>query len=124
MTFISNLVSYIESNTALVQDVDLFVGADEPDASKKAVFVAEFAGGSETWPGMIVRPVQVLVRDLTYLLAETLAYIVYDVLANKAGFSDENLDVFFCEVLNRPFAVGRNERGCYIFSSNYLFKMR
>lgn len=122
--FISDLVSYIEDSTALVQDTDLFIGADELDAPDKSVFVAEFAGGYETWPGMVTRPVQVLVRDVTYLLAETLAYEVYDVLANKAGFSDTALDVFYCEVLNRPFAVGRNERGCYIFSSNYLFRMK
>jgi len=121
--FISDLVSYIADNTTLVQDTNLFIGADEPDAPNKAVFVSEFAGGDETWSGLISHPVQVLVRDLTYLLAETLAYEVYDVLANKAGFSGGVLDVFYCEVLNRPFAVGRNERGCYIFSSNFLFRM-
>jgi hypothetical protein len=121
--FIEDLVDYIETNTSLVIDTDLFIGADQPDTSAKCVFVMEFAGGGENWSGQITRPVQVLSKDLTYLTAEALANVVYDLLSNKAGFLTLS-DVFFCEVLNRPFPVGRDQRGSYIFSSNFLFRMK
>jgi hypothetical protein len=83
----------------------------------------EFSGGVDDWSGHGTRPVQVLVKDLTYLTAETLANVVYDLLSNKPGFSGLD-DVFYCEVLNRPFPVGRDQRGSYIFSSNFLFRVK
>ena len=124
MAFIEDLVGYIEDNSLLVVDTDLFI-SDQPNTPVKCVIVSEFAGGSEGWAGHKTQPVQVLAKDLTYLTAQTLANVVYDLLSNKAGFSDANLnDVFFCEVLNRPFPVGRDQRGSYIFSSNFLFRTK
>ena len=121
--FIADLADYIADNSSLVIDTDLFIGADQPDTPVKCVFVMEFAGGDENWSGQITRPVQVLSKDLTYLTAESLANTVYDLLSNKAGFLTLS-DVFFCEVLNRPFPVGRDQRGSYIFSSSFLFRMK
>lgn len=121
--FIEDLVDYIADNTSLVIDTDLFIGASQVDTLAKCVYVMEFAGGNETWPGLITRPVQVISKDLTYLTAEALAAIVYDLLSNKAGFSTLK-GIFFCEVLNRPFPIGRDQRGNYMFSANFLFKMK
>ena len=121
--FVEDLVDYIEINTSLTIDVDLFIGADQPNTPARCVFVAEFSGGLENWSGLKSRPVQVLAKDLTYLTAEALADIVYSLLSNKAGFSTLS-DVFYCEVLNRPFSVGRDQRGSYIFSSNFLFRTK
>lgn len=121
--FIEDLVDYIETNTSLVIDTDLFIGADQPNTPVKCVFVMEFAGGADDWSGHGTRPVQVLSKNLTYLTAEALANTVYDLLSNKAGFSSLS-DVFYCEVLNRPFPVGRDQRGSYIFSSNFLFRIK
>ena len=121
--FIEDLVNYIEANTVLVIDADLFIGADQPNTPARCVFVMEFAGGVDEWSGHGTRPVQVLAKDLTYLTAETLANLVYDLLSNKPGFSGLS-DVFFCEVLNRPFPVGRDQRGSYIFSANFLFRVK
>jgi membrane-associated PAP2 superfamily phosphatase len=64
-----------------------------------------------------------LVMELGQFRAEALANVVYDLLSNKPGFSGLD-DVFYCEVLNRPFPVGRDQRGSYIFSSNFLFRMK
>lgn len=121
--FIEDLVGYIEGNTSLVIDTDLFIGADQSNTPAKCVFVMEFAGGVSDWSGHETRPIQVLAKDLTYLTAEALAYIVYDLLSNKPGFSGLN-DVFYCAALNRPFPVGRDQRGSYIFSSNFLFRTK
>lgn len=124
MAFIEDLVGYIEDNSSLVLDTDLFI-VDQVNTPAKCVIVREFAGGSETWAGHKTQPVQVLAMDLTYLTAQALATTVYDLLSNKAGFSDAVLsDIFFCEVLNRPFSIGRNQRGGYIFSSNFLFRTK
>lgn len=121
--FVEDLTYFIAENTSLTMDVDLFIGADQVDTSAKTVIVSEFAGGLETWPGHITHPVQVLAKDLTYMTAEALAYIIYDLLANKPGFSTL-ANVFFCDVLNRPFLIGRDPRGSFIFSANYLFKVQ
>lgn len=121
--FIEDLVNYIEVNTSLIIDTDLFIGADQPNTPARCVFVMEFSGGVDDWSGHRTRPVQVLVKDLTYLTAEALANVVYDLLSNKPGFSGLD-DVFYCEVLNCPFPVGRDQRGSYIFSSNFLFRMK
>lgn len=121
--FIEDLTDYIETNTALTIDTDLFIGMDQPDTSVRCVFVMDFAGGVDDWSGHSTRPIQVLVKDLTYLTAEALAYIIYDLLSNKAGFSGLS-GIFYCEGLNRPFPVGRDQRGSYIFSSNFLFRTK
>ncbi len=122
MAFIEDLAVYIEANSILVRDVDLFI-SDQPNTPAKCVFIMELAGGSENWSGHITRPVQILAKDLTYLTAEALAYTVYDLLSNKPGFATLS-DIFYCDVLNRPFSVGRDQRGSYIFSSNFLFRTR
>ena len=125
MSFIEDLVDYIADNTSLVVDTDLFIGADQPNTPHKCVLITEFAGGIASWSGHNTQPVQVLAKDLTYLTTQYLAETVYTLIMNKAGFSDANLsDVLFCEVLNSPFPIGRDKRGCYIFSSNFLFRMK
>mgnify|MGYP000595391082 CR=1 FL=1 len=121
--FIEDLVNYIEANTSLIIDTDLFIWQYQPHTPASCVFVMEFAGGVDDWSGHGTRPVQVLAKDLTYLTAEALANIVYDLLSNKPGFSGLD-DVFYCEVLNRPFPVGRDQRGSYIFSSNFLLRIK
>ena len=123
MAFIEDLVDYIETNTSFVIDTDLFIGADQPNTPAKCVFVMEFAGGADDWSGHGTRPIQVLAKDLTYLTAEALANTVYDLLSNKPGFSTLS-NIFYCEVLNRPFPIGRDQRGSYIFSSNFLFRIK
>ncbi len=125
MVFIEYLVNYIEDNSSLTIDTDLFIGADQPDAPARCVFLMEFAGGFEQWDGHKTQPIQVLAKDLTYLTAQALANTVYDLLSNKPGFTADGLtDTFFCEVLNRPFPIGRDQRGSYIFSSNFLFRTK
>ena len=120
--FIEDLTDFIAAQTSLAIDADLFIGADQSNTPAKCVFVTEYAGGFETWTGHETRLIQILAKDLTYLTAEALANIVHDLLSNKPGFSGLS-NVFFCEVLNRPFPIGRDQRGSYIFSSNYLFRM-
>ena len=125
MVLIESLVHYIEDNTDLVIDTDLFIGTEQFEALSKCVVVSEFAGGIENWSGSKTQPIQVLAKDLTYLTTQALATTVYSILANKPGFDDSNLsDVQFCEVLNRPFPVSRDKRGCYIFSANFLLRMK
>lgn len=122
---IEDLVTYIEDNTDLVVDTDLFIGALETKSPRKCVLVSEFAGGMELWSGMKTLPIMVQSQDVTYLLSEALVFTVYDLLNNKAGFSGSGLsDILFCEVLNRPFPIGRSAASSFIFSSNFLLRMK
>ena len=124
MVLIENLVSFIEENTSLVVDTDLFIGAFEVSSPRRCVAVSEFAGGLSSWSGMNTQPIQVLSKDITYLLAEALAFTVHNLLDEKAGFSFTGLSgIFYCLVLDRPFPIGRDKAGSFIFSSNYLLRM-
>lgn len=122
---LEDLCDYIEAETALVYDSTLLIGALESKIKGSCVVVQEFAGGFENWSGMIQHPIMVQAQDLTYLLAKTLIYTVYDLLQNKAGFDDTALsDVLFCEVLNRPFPLGQSPAGLFLFSMNFLLRMK
>ncbi len=121
MNFPSDLVDLIAANSSLVVDTDLFLGEEPPEAPTRLVLVRESAGGYQTESGMILCPIQVLAKDLDYMNARSLSFVVYDLLVNKPGFQTVE-GIFFCEIINRPFAVDRDPRGCYIFSSNYLFR--
>jgi hypothetical protein len=122
---IEDIASYIEDNTDLVIDTDLFMGAFETKSPRKCVMVSEFAGGGSSWSGLHTQPVQVLSRDITYLLAETLAFTIHSLFDEKAGFSDLGLsNIFYCEVLNKPYPVGRDSSGAFVFSANYLLRMK
>jgi len=121
MSFITDLVDFIEAQTSLTIDTDLFIGTDQLDGGSRRVVISESPGGVESESGLITHPIQVLAKDLTYLSAQGLAMEVYDVLANKPGFSTFS-DIFYVEVINMPYPVSRDSRGMYIFSTNFLFR--
>ena len=125
MSLILNLTKHIETNSSLVIDTDLFVGGDVVDAPAKAVIVREIPGSTGNWSGLEQRLVQILCMDLAYIDAETLSRTVYDILANKPGFSGVDLaseSIFFCESFMMPTPLERNERGSFIFSMSFIIR--
>ena len=121
MSFLSDFVKYIAANSSLILDTDLFVGVDVVDAPLKCVIVQESGGGTENESGMMLQPIQVIVKAQSYPEARELSYTVYDLLNNKSGFSSLS-GVFYCEVFSLPALIDRGELGVYIFSTNFLLK--
>jgi hypothetical protein len=108
-----------------VIDTDLFVGGDVVDAPAKSVIIREIPGSIESWSSLEQRMIQILCLDLAYIDAETLSRTVYDLLANKPGFSGSDLaseSIFFCESFTMPTPLERNERGSFIFSMTFIIR--
>jgi len=125
MSLIVNLAKFIDTNTSLTMDIDLFVGADVLDAPAESVVIREIPGSTENFSTMESRAIQVAVKSLSYVEAETLAWTVYNLLKNKSGFNDVDLageNIFYCEVIGSPVPMDRDERGSFIFTSNFLIK--
>lgn len=125
MGFLEDLTDYVEAQTSLIIDTDLFIASEPTDSPTKFAVITESPGCYETESGMQVQPIQVLTKDLTYLTAQALANTIFNVLKNKPGFSDVDLSaVFYCEDLSMPFCVGQDDRGRWVFSTNFLIRMR
>jgi len=125
MSLILNLAEYLEDVSALTIDTDLFVGEDILTAPPGSVIIREMPGSTENWSEMEDRVIQILVGDLSYIAAETLAETVYNHFANKPGFNNAHLateNIFFMAVVNRPAPLLRDERGNYIFAMTFLLR--
>jgi len=125
MSLIVNIVEYIDAQTTLTADTDLFVGGEIHDATDKAVIVRELGPSSiQNYSGMETRAVQFLIKELAYVNAETLAETVFNLFAHKPGFPTLDLDedIFYVDVINRPGLIDRDERGAYIFAFNLLIR--
>lgn len=125
MSLIVNLAKYIDTNTSLTMDTDLFVGADVLEAPAESVIIREIAGSTENWSEMEARSIQIVIKSLSYIGAETLAWTIYNLLNNKPGFSDSDLSgesIFFCETVGSPAPLDRDERGSFIFVAVFVIR--
>jgi len=123
MSFIQDLADYVASNTSLVVDTDLFIAEEPASSPDECVILITSPGSTKSESGLDMQAVQVLSKGKSFIAAESLAQTVFDLLANKPGFSGLT-DIFYCEVLNSPFPVEVDGRGRYIFSSNFIIKKK
>ena len=121
MSLIVDLATFIASSSSLVMDTNLLVGNEVVDTPSGSIIVREIPGSLENWSGLSSRMVQLLALDLGYVNAETLIYIPYNLLANKAGLSTL-ANIFYVEVLSMPGLITRDERGNFIFSMSILVR--
>ena len=117
------VVDYIAGNSDLVVDTDLYVGK-EPVGSPDECMVVLASPGYDSESGLEVRPIQVISKAVAHEDASELAYVAHDLLSNKPGFPDTIENTFYSEVLNAPFPLDQDERGRYIFISNYIIRKR
>lgn len=125
MSLVVNIVNFIDAQTSLTADTDLFVGGESVGAPDKGVTVRELGPSSiQNRSGMESRAVQILIKELAYVDAETLAETVFNLLAHKPGFVVGDIDenIFYVDVINRPGLIDRDERGAYIFAFNLLIR--
>ena len=100
MSLILDFADYIEANSSLVLDTNLFVG--EPIGSPDSCVIVLGSSGIDEESGLERRGLQILAKDKSYESALTLADTVYDLLKNKPGF-DSISDIFYCQVINSPY---------------------
>jgi len=123
MSLVQDIATYIEANTSLVMDEDLFVGGETVNSRSGSVVVREFAGSTENESGLEERAIQILAFDLGYVNAETLLNTVYALFANKPGFVSADLtNIFYSSVINMPGFVDRDQSGHYVFSTSLIFR--
>jgi hypothetical protein len=121
--FLLDLVNFIDTQTSLTLDTNLFLGRYIVDAPDGSVSLMETNPGTENDCGLMVHPIQVLAKDKDYVSARTLLYSVHDVLRNKPGFSGVS-DVFYCEVIKNPMFISVLSDGSHVFGSDYLVRRR
>ena len=123
MSLVQDIATYIEANSSLVMDTDLFVGAETVDTPSGSVVVREFAGSTENESGLEARAIQILALDRGYVNAEILLNTVYSLFANKSGFvSDDLIGILFVSVSSMPGYVDRDASGHFVFSTSLLFR--
>lgn len=120
MSLVLDIADYIATKEGLVLDTNLFIGYEPTDSPDSCMIVSESPGGYEKECGMEIRAIQILTKDIAYVTTENRARAVHEHFKNVAGFSDTITGVRFCEVINSPFSIDRDERKRWIFSSNYL----
>jgi hypothetical protein len=123
MSFIQDLADYVAANTSLIVDTDLYIAEEAVDSPDECVTLVTSPGSSRTESGIDVQALQVLANGKSFIAAEDLAQTVHDLLANKPGFNGLE-GIFYCEVINSPFPAGRDGRGRYVFSSNFVIRKK
>jgi len=125
MSLVQDIATYIEANSSLVMDTDLFVGAETVNTPSGAVVVRESPGSVRNESGLEERAIQLLAIDRGYINAETLLNGVFNLFVNMPGFGVEELQsIFFVNALSMPGFVDRDASGKFVFSSGLLFRMK
>jgi len=125
MSLILNLAEFVEDNTSLDIDTNLFVGGDVYDSPSGSVTICEIPGSNTNWSELKERVVHFIIKDLAYISTETLANTVYALFNQKAGFTNVNLvseGIFFCEPYGSPTPIDRDDRGNYIFTFTVIMR--
>ena len=123
MTLELTVIDYIAGNSDLVVDTDLYVGK-EPVGSPDECMVVLASPGYDSESGLEVRPIQVISKAVAYEDASELAYVAHDLLSNKPGFPDTIENNIRLLRVARAATLDQDERGRYIFISNYIIRKR
>jgi len=129
---IKELTTYIENNTVLVIDTDLFAGFRPSDAPDQCVAILEPTGGAvdSYFPDAGEKVIQVLSRAVSYWDARADAYTVFDLLKSKAQVtfpiivSDTIYKAEFIEAQHFPQSLQQDEEGRWEFSTNVIIRIR
>jgi len=122
MSLVEDVADYIASEIATwVVDTNLFMSDESPDSPDKCTVVRASPGGRDHESSLEERAIQVLVKNTAPVTCEEDAEEIYDILANKPGFSGIS-DIFYCEALNPPYPVTQDNRGRWVFTFNLLFR--
>ena len=131
---IKQLTQYIESNVAgLTIGTNLFAGDIEIDKPDDCVLVLESVPATRNYvvPYLSRVPIQFMVRDTEYMKGRDTAETIHDLFVGRehthillsATASGESSYLVNSCTGNKPFSLGRDEKGRHLFSLNLTFHL-
>ena len=123
----SDLVTYLDSGTALTAGTDLFVGP-MPESPDNCVAVTHYnsqrsddytMGASLSAPGYEVEDVQVMVRHTSRATARTNADAYHALLANLHGQTLSGRAYYRIDEDGTPYCIGQDQNARWRFVANY-----
>ena len=136
---LDGVCEFIEDKTSFVIGTTLQIGHRTQDAPDRCICVLETAGGSVVpeLPDRVDLNIQVIARGLTYFNARDDAWAVYDGIYRDfktyaaagfalpaAGGGAGTLTAMTITPLACPQYIGRDEKGRFEFSTNYIFLVK
>jgi len=124
MTLLSDLATYIDTNTSLTVGTDLFIGT-LPAQQDNCVGIFQTGGVQPTTYLDIKKPtIQIIVRNTNYETAQQLSYTIYDLIHQKIGGTIGATNMYTIFALQETTEIGEDETGRAIFTCNYVFEIR
>lgn len=124
MTLLSDLATYIDTNTSLTVGTDLFIGT-LPSQQDNCVGIFQTGGVQPTTYLEVKKPtIQIIVRNTNYETAQQLSYTIYDLIHQKIGGTIGATNMYTIFALQEPTEIGEDETGRAIFTCNYVFEIR
>lgn len=129
---LKELTQFIENNTALVIDTDLFAGFRPPEAQVDCTAVYERTGDSRDFDLIDKRttPIQFITRASDFHAARDAAEAMATLFHGQAGYdlpiitTGEEYHVATSEILSGPAFLGQDELGNFEYTLNMLFRIQ
>jgi hypothetical protein len=124
MTLLTDITTYIDSNTSLTAGTNLFIGT-LPANVDNCVGIFQSGGVEPTTYLDVIKPtIQVLVRNTNYETAQQLAYQIYDLLHQLYKITMGSTEIYTVFALQEPTDIGEDETGRAVFTGNYVFEIK
>ena len=121
-SFITDLATYIATNTSLTLNTDIFAGGYLTTSPQQAVAVTYTESTERIESGLVSETVRVLVRSTSYNSARTLAYTIYDLIKNSYGIKLSNVGdghtIKSHEFISTPYLLAR-DRHLFMFAVDF-----
>jgi hypothetical protein len=128
---IKQIGQYVENSTEHTIGTDLFIGYKPETAPDDCVAVLETGGGKPDFyhSDYAEKLIQVMARGSTYFTARGIAVGIFDALHAKKGITlpsvdDKSYYVNVIEAIQVPQYLGQDEKGRFLFSTNFIFRIQ
>ena len=124
MTLLTDITTYIDSNTSLTAGTNLFIGT-LPANVDNCVGIFQSGGVEPTTYLDVIKPtIQVIVRNTNYETAQQLSYQIYDLLHQLYKITMGNTEIYTVFALQEPTDIGEDETGRAVFTGNYVLEVK
>ena len=128
---LKEICAYIEEETSLLIDTNLFAGFVPSTVTVDCVIILESGGKPNFYlKDYQEKTIQVLSRAENYHIAKSNALIVYDLLHGSAGItlpvvgSGKEYYVNTIEAISAPQSLGQDEKGLFNISTNFVLRIQ
>lgn len=124
MTLLTDITTYIDSNTSLTAGTNLFIGT-LPANVDNCVGIFQSGGVEPTTYLDVIKPtIQVIVRNTNYETAQQLSYQIYDLLHQLYKITMGSTEIYTVFALQEPTDIGEDETGRAVFTGNYVLEIK